>query len=71
MKHILIALGIMAASHCKCPKHYNNPSLVSGYTIKMGRTPSHRDIKRSMEEADRIFIVSSGPVRITDSLNRR
>jgi hypothetical protein len=53
MKHLLIALGFMSSRHCTCDKHFNNPSLVSGYSYSVKQhAPTRCQIKRSMELAE-------------------
>jgi len=53
MKHLLIALGLMSAQRCICDKHFNNPSLISGYSYPTKQhKPSKCKIKKSMELGD-------------------
>jgi len=69
MKHLLIALGFMSSRHCTCDKHFNNPSLVSGYPYSAKQhAPTKREIKRSMELAENFQDVSTTAV-LSDTMH--
>jgi len=71
MKHLLIALGFMSSRHCTCDKHFNNPSLVSGYSYPVNQhVPTKSRIKKAMELAEDFQDVSTTVV-LSDTLGYR
>ena len=68
MKHLLIALGLMSSHKCACDKHFNNPSLISGYSYGYtSRKRTKEQIRKSMNLADDIPLSASSSLYNRDT----